>query len=400
MASQIKYYPVDNGDQSLISVEEKDYTTNILVDCRIRETSKDSANDEQYDVKADMLKTLKTRKLNEVDGVSYADIFILTHGDDDHLHGFEANFYQGDPKNYRKKNFENGEILLDVLWFSPMIMGTATNDDERCFNKEAKRRIKLHLDDSPEKDLPGNRIVIIGYDANDDLSGLDLVRKVPGDVVTRFNNRDLLTFSIFIHSPYQQDLTDEEVDKNRVSLVFQARFKSHELSSDFCTLAMFGGDADHNAWKTILEKTKKYGNDKKQQALTWDLFMACHHCSWTFFNDTPQESNPTPVKTSLEVLDYRRGVAKVIASCKEIVNNDDNPPHYKGKQQYVGKVGEKNFVNTATANKKGKTPQPIIFEITSSGPMPPKKVEGASKVIGNASLSALSSLSTYGSGAI
>lgn len=283
-----------------------------------------------------------------------------------------------------------------MLWFSPMVMGTATNDDERCFNKEAKRRIKLHRDNSPNKDLPGNRILIVGYDANEDLDGLNLVRKVPGNVVTRFNNRDLTTFSIFIHSPYQQHLTDEEIDKNRVSLVFQARFKATPNSADFCTLAMFGGDADHHAWATILEKTKRYGNDTKQKALNWDLFTACHHCSWTFFNDTRQEDHPVPVKTSLEVLDYRRNQAKIIASSKEIVNNHDNPPHYAAKKQYVAKIGEANFLNTATTKKIGKTPQPIVFEITSGGPVPPKKMEGTARAIGTSGLGAVSSTSSYG----
>jgi len=396
MPSQIKHYPVDNGDQGLISVDENNYVTNILVDCRIRETSKGTTDPEQYDVKADLMKTLKTRKVNGID-VTYADIFILTHGDDDHIHGFETNFYQGDPKNYGKQNHVKEEILIDVLWFSPMVMGTATNDDERCFNKEAKRRIKLHRDKSVDRDIAGNRIVIVGYDANEDLSGLELVRVVPGDVVKRFNNKDLDTFSIFIHSPYQEHLTDEQVDKNRVSVVFQARFKSSAYSSDFCTLAMFGGDADHHAWKTIIEKTKKYGNDTKEKALNWDLFMGCHHCSWTFFNDTPQAEHPTPVKTSLDMLDYRRNNAKVIASCKEIVNNEDNPPHYKAKQQYVNKVGDKNFLNTATAAKIGKTPQPIVFDITSGGPVPPKKPEGSANAIGTGGLGAVSSTSSYGS---
>lgn len=398
MPSQIKYYPVDNGDMSLISIDEANYTTNIMVDCRIRESCRDGKDAEQYDAKSDLLKTLKKRTVNGVENVSYTDIFILTHGDDDHLHGFEANFYQGDPKNYSKSNLTKSEILIDVLWFTPMIMGTATNDDERCFNKEAKRRIKLHRDNSPDKDLPGNRIVIIGYDANEDLDGLDLVRKIPGDVVKRFNNRDLNTFSIFIHSPYQQHLTDEEVDKNRVSLVFQARFKANSYSSDYCTLAMFGGDADHQAWATILEKTKKHGNHTKEKALNWDLFLACHHCSWTFFNFTPQESNPTPQKTSLEMLDYRRKGAKIIASCKEIVNNKDNPPHYKAKEQYVAKVNITNFLNTATAIKIGKTPQPIVFEITALGPVPAKKYEGTATVAGTGGLGAISSTSSYGSG--
>ncbi len=46
-------------------------------------------------------------------------------------------------------------------------MGTSTNDDEECFNREARRRIKLHRDKSADKDLAGNRIVIIGYDGNE-----------------------------------------------------------------------------------------------------------------------------------------------------------------------------------------------------------------------------------------
>ena len=397
MASQIKYYPVDNGDQSLISVEEGAYTTNILVDCRIRESSKGSPDPTQYDVKADLLRTLKKRKVNEVESVSYVDVFILTHGDDDHLHGFQDNFYQGDPKSYVKKNKDDGEILIDVMWFSPMIMGTATNDDERCFNKEAKRRIKLHRDKSHDKNLPGNRIIIIGYDANEKLDGLDLVRKIPGQIVTRFNDRDLKTFSIFIHGPYQQQLSDEEVDKNRVSVVFQARFKETSISTTFCTLAMFGGDADHHAWKFILEKTKKHKNDVKEQALTWDLFLASHHCSWTFFNNCPQDKNPTPVVSSLQVLDYKRGIAKVIASCKEIKNNADNPPHYKAKEQYVKKVKDENFWNTATKIKVGTTPQPIIFEITKQGPTPPKKAEGSTNAVGSASLGVIKETSSYGS---
>jgi hypothetical protein len=278
-----------------------------------------------------------------------------------------------------------------------MVMGTATNDDEHCFNKEAKRRIKLHRDKSPDKDLPGNRIIIIGYDANEKLDGLDLVRKVPGDIVTRFNDRDLKTFSIFIHAPYQQQLSNEEIDKNRVSVVFQARFKATATSTTFCTLARYGGDADHHTWKFILEKTKKYKNDVKEQALTWDLFLACHHCSWTFFNDCPQEKNPIPVASSLQVLDYKRGTAKVIASCKEIKNDDDNPPHYKAKEQYIKKVKDENFWNTATKNKSGKTPQPIIFEITTQGPTPPKKAEGSANAVGSASLGVINNSSSYGS---
>lgn len=396
MASKITYYPVDNGDQSLISVVENGNTTNIMVDCRIRESSAGTANQEQFDVKADLLKKLNTKTVNGIQGATFTDLFILTHGDDDHLHGFEQHFYQGDPKNFKQSHKDDKKIFIDTLWFSPMVMGTSGNYDEDVFNKEAKRRIKLHKDKSAERDLPGNRIVIVGYDDNEKLDGLDIVRKVPGDVVTRFNNKDFKTFSIFIHSPYQKDLNDEEVDKNRVSIAFQARFKANSYTNEFCTLAMFGGDSNHEAWAQILDKTKRHGNDKSEQALKWDLFMAPHHSSWTFFNDCPQKDNPTPKATSIAVLNNRRSSAKVIASCKEIQNNEDNPPHYKAKQEYIKVVGESGFLNTATANKSGKTPQPIVFEITQQGPMQPKKAEGSAVAAGSAGLASVSSVSTYG----
>jgi hypothetical protein len=400
MKSKIIYYPVDNGDQSLVSIVENNSTTNILVDCKIRETSIGNDNPEQFDVKSDLLKQLGKKSVNGIANVTYADVFILTHGDDDHLHGFEKHFYQVSPNDFKQKHKDAGEIFIDVLWFSPTVMGTATNEDEEVFNKEAKRRIKLHQDKDPARHLPGNRIVIIGYDGNEDLDGLDLVRKVPGNIVSRFNDKELQTFSVFIHSPYQKGLSDEEVDKNRVSVVFQARFKSSAYTTDFCTLAMFGGDANHEAWAEILDKTKRYGNDRKEQALKWDLFMACHHCSWTFFNNCPQAENPVPKASSLEVLRNQRTGAKVIASSKEIIDNDDNPPHYKAKQQYVKVVGDANFLNTATAIKSGKTPQPIVFEITQQGPMKPKLSEGSAVATGTAGLQSVSSVSKYGSGAI
>ncbi len=54
---------------------------------------------------------------------AYVDLFILSHGDEDHLHGFKTNFYQGDPKNYKKKNQEDGveihdpgDLLVSTIW--------------------------------------------------------------------------------------------------------------------------------------------------------------------------------------------------------------------------------------------------------------------------------------------
>lgn len=364
---EIKYYPVGNGDQSLIKL--KDDTT-IIVDCNIRQVSVGSNDPKIYDVKKDLVKSLKKRKGDD----PFVDVFILTHGDSDHCRGFKSNFYQGDPSKYSADNRKADEIIIDEMWFSPMIAEEHTNDDEDAYQQEAERRLELHRKNDTDKDLAGNRIKIIGYDANKDYQKLNHLRATPGTIVTKFNNKEQDTFSVFIHAPFKEHLSSAEKDKNSTSIVFQARFKESASDTDFSCLAMFGGDSDHYSWEIILDKTKKYNNDTKEQALDWDLFLAPHHCSWSFFNDRPQVENPEPTSHSLEVLDYKRNnSAKVIASSKKVLNDEDNPPHYEAKQEYIKSLGNaSNFLNTAIEPKES-GPEPVIFIITPNGPVRPPK---------------------------
>jgi len=359
MKEQIKYYPVGNGDQSLITLRDG---TTIMVDCNIRQDSIGSADPKIYDAKKDLLKSIERRDDNP-----YVDVFILTHGDCDHCRGYKSNFYQGDPTKYSDKNRKVEEIIIDEMWFSPMIAEEHTNNDEDAYQQEAERRLDLHRRKDPNRNLPGNRIKIIGYDSNKDYQDLNHLRAIPGTIVKEFNNKTQNTFSVFIHAPFKEHLTSAEKDKNSTSIVFQVRFKEFASDNEFTGLAMFGGDSDHYSWKIILDKTKKYKNDVNEQALNWDLFLAPHHCSWSFFNDRPQHENPEPTETSLEVLDYMRAGSKVIASSKKIVDDDDNPPHYEAKQEYIKKLDSNNdFLNTAIEPKES-APKPIIFEITSRG---------------------------------
>jgi hypothetical protein len=358
MDSQFKFYPVGNGDQSLISIYEDNYTTHILVDCNIRVSCQDDQDLSQCDVKADLIKSLNKRN-----GMTYTDVFILTHGDQDHCRGFEANFYQGDPRKYKDVNKNNEEIFIDVLWFSPMAIQKGTNRDADCFRKEALRRIKLHNENSPDKDLPGNKIVIIGYDGCEQLSDLNVVRKVPGAVITKFNERELKTFSIFIHAPYKKQLASAD-DSNHTSIVFQARFRENLQSTRYSTLAMFGGDADYIAWDIVLQSTIKH---KNEYALEWDLFLAPHHTSWTFFNESSNKKEPKD--SALVVLDYRRKGGVIISSSKKIVENDDNPPSYRAKQEYLKKLDNASqFLNTDVEPDE-KSPEPIVFIVTANGPV-------------------------------
>lgn len=369
MDNKLKFYPVGNGDQSLIIL--KDGTT-IGIDCNIRQASIDSTDSSIYDVKKDLLDSLKTRDNNH-----YLDVFILTHGDCDHCRGFKTNFYQGDPKKYGEKNRKANEIIIDEMWFSPMIAEEHTNDDEDAYQQEAERRLALHEAKSADMNLPGNRIRIIGYDGTKKYSILNHLRSVPGTVVSSFNEKKQDTFSVFIHAPFKEQLASAEKDKNSNSIVFQARFKEDKNDKEFSALIMFGGDADYIAWDIILQKTMDSKKDVTEQALAWDIFLAPHHCSWTFFNE--HDNKEEAQDSSIEVLKYKRHGGVVVSSSKKIINNDDNPPSYLAKTEYIKHLdSSSDFLNTAIEPKES-APEPIEFVITENGPVrPPKAKVGSS----------------------
>lgn len=370
--SQIKYYPVKNGDMSLITLDDK---TTILIDCNISVVSQDEQDKSRYDAKKDLLNSIQKRADN-----LYVDVFILTHGDKDHCWGFKDNFYQGDPKDYSKKDRETELIIMDEMWFSPMIAEQYTNTNEDAHQQEAERRLKMHRDNHSEKDNPGNRVRIIGYDVNNEYEDLDHLRSKPGEVVSMFNGKNQDNFSVFIHAPFKIHLDSPDKDKNSASIVFQARFKEYSWSSSFICQAMFGGDSDHTTWAQIVERTKRFGKDVSEKALDWDLFMAPHHCSWTYFNDTDKDDI---VATSIEALEYGKDGGFIIASCKKIINDEDNPPHYDAKKEYLKYIESKEkFLNTDVEPKESE-PKPIIFDITANGP-----ARGSEKTIGGSATSA------------
>ncbi len=354
----LKFYPVDNGDTTIISLTDE---TKILIDCKIREEKESSDGNRIYDVKKDLLSLL--RKENEI---SHLDLFIVTHPDKDHLLGFDKNFYKGDPSKYNDENRKTDEIIIDELWITSMAFNSVTNDEAKSLKKEAERRRKLWDENYPEKIKPGNRIRMIGYDGDKKFENVP--NSIPGEILNKINGKTIDNFEFFIHSPFKKSLISAtaEKDKNYSSIVMQARFKINQSDSNWSCFFLFGGDADHNIWAEILKKSEANNNKEK---LNWDIIMSPHHCSWTFFNDVPYADpaeNKTPKASSLKILDYRRDGGRVITSCKVIVNNDDNPPHYQAKQQYLKKVSTSEFLNTAVEPNE-KQPEPIVFEITNSG---------------------------------
>jgi hypothetical protein len=346
----IIYFPVGNGDMSLIQLSDR---TTIIIDCNITQDSLDETDDTQLDIHSYLSKLVKRDDSMK----AHIDSFILTHPDQDHCRGFEDLFYTGDPSDFNESAKRNGLIIIDELWFSPRIFSSfedKLSDSANAFKEEAERRMDLYRDKDGNREKAGNRLRIVGYSDNDELKGLNEIITVPGNYIDKINNKKMMDFSFFIHAPFKADTDSKRVERNETCIVLQARFDI-DREPNAC-LAMFGGDAGFETWETILKLSK-------DETLQWDIFLAPHHGSWKFFSE---EHDAGICESSRIILNMKRKGAIVVASCKKIKRDDDNPPSYVAANLYKKEVGDEKFFVTSEYYDREK--RPLIFELTRNGP--------------------------------
>jgi hypothetical protein len=104
------------------------------------------------------------------------------------------------------------------------------------------------------------------------------------DVVDRKQKKD---FRFFVHAPFRKEVDSKLAERNDTSVVLQACFDVG--GTERAGLAMFGGDAGAAIWSKILELSE-------DETLEYALFLAPHHCSWSFFSDLPYKDNKVPAK--------------------------------------------------------------------------------------------------------
>jgi len=351
--NKIKFYPVDNGDTVLIKVEQ----TTVQIDANIRD------NDDYYDVMSDLLEELTTDDKDRY----HLNLFLLTHPDEDHCRGIDDNYYLGDPDKYSDSDKDNDLVIIDELMVTSMLFSEATSTPAKALKKEANRRKKLWDENSDLKNKDGNRLVMIGYDG--DKKYTNVPSYIPGDTIKKINGKAMSLLEFFVHSPFKDNLVEgkTEKDKNETSIVMQARFKSAITDTEPTALYLFGGDADHYIWEEIQNQCSNHHNDDK---LDFDIFLAPHHCSWSYFNDVPydEEENKTPVESSKNLItNHKTDGALIIASSKLIKDDDDNPPHYAAKKEYKKLIGSDDKFISLAEEPNSKNPKPVVFEITSNG---------------------------------
>jgi len=347
----IKYYPVGNGDCSLIKLDDG---ATIIIDCQIAEITKDN-KDTTFDVKADLLKELK----KDSDGHPYFDLFVSTHPHSDHCDGFEKNFYCGKLKDYNEEN-DKDKIVIGELWVSPMAFNNSIDESAKPIRVEAKRRRKLYDDNEDFVGEYGSTLRIIGYDKDKEFDSR--YGYIPGTVVDSINDVWLYNLTIFIHAPFKYSVEKgkDQDDKNEVSIVLHLTFNDNE-GNTVCRV-LTAGDAEHDVWEKIVE------NNDDDENLKWNIFLAPHHCSWTFFNET---TNKEEIKeSSKEILEKQLPNAHIVTSCTSIKHYDPKakpPPHKEAADEYKKKLnsGEDHFLNTADEYET--TKNPIVFKITENG---------------------------------
>src|SRR5712691_3408768 len=156
MTATISFFPVGNGDMTLIKLESG---RTILIDIKICGASDDPT--------PDVGKMLRDRLERDPNGRLYVDAFVLSHPDEDHCAGLVNHFHLGPPNEWAKSSHK---IFIREIWSSPIVFRRASKvmplcDDAKVFTSEARRRVQRFRDTGGAVS-EGDRILILGEDEN------------------------------------------------------------------------------------------------------------------------------------------------------------------------------------------------------------------------------------------
>jgi hypothetical protein len=363
MSAKITFFPVDNGDMTLVQLADTAATT-LLIDMNIRVAADDPA-DSTPDVATELRKRLRFDQKKR----PYVDALLLSHPDKDHISGLAKHFWLGSLDDYPDDNLQWHEkrIVIREMWSSPMVFRRRSKHHTLCldavaFNKEVHRRIGLWR--TLRSAVEGDRIKIMGEDEKgktDDL--LPIVIKT-GEKFTQINGESSFLFSahLLAPAPLQDDDTEEMLSKNHSSVILNIELQASIYSSKRVRF-LTGGDAEVAIWKRLWEKYKD-----TPEVLEYDLLQAPHHCSWhslSVYSWSTYGNDAELCQEARNALGQAREGATIVASSKKILDNDDNPPCIRAKREYLSILRPVDGIFHCTG--EGKRPETIEFEITSTG---------------------------------
>ncbi|MCU8058410.1 metallohydrolase [Shewanella sp. SM34] len=335
MSAKIEFFPVDNGDMTLIRLADTVSTT-LLIDINIRSMA-DDLNDQTPDVAKLLRKTLLTDGM----GRPYVDAFLLSHPDKDHCSGLVKHFWLGSVDEYPDDDLLQADkrIIIKEMWSSPMVFRRASKnltlcDDAKAFNKEARRRVKLWQNQGWAAE--GDRILILGEDENgktDNLTGITIKETETIHKINQNSSSGYFSAKLLAPFPKQDDDEAEQLlSKNHSSVILNIELSASQWSKT-PTRFLTGGDAEVAIWERLWEKYKNTPQD-----LSYDLLQAPHHCSWHTLSYDSWSKYREEAKVSVDArsaLGQARDGAIIISSSKKISDDDKDPPCIRAKREYL-----------------------------------------------------------------
>lgn len=364
MAAKVTFFPVDNGDMTLIRLADEN-ATSLLIDCKIR-----SSADDHQDTTPDVGKALRDKINTDANNRPYVDAMLLSHPDEDHCLGLQNHFWLGRIADYPddKKPQNAKRIIIREMWSSPMVFRRASKDhvlcdDAKAFNAEAKRRIQVNKD-SNFSVCDGDRILIMGEDENGKTDELQPILVKKGNEFKGINQSasDYLTSILIAPIGKQDDYYEESLSKNNSSVIIIFRIKNSSFSQGVCKF-LCGGDADVKIWERVSDE---FSSDK----LEYDLLLAPHHCSWRTLSHDSWSENGENAKVSpkaRKALENSSYGAFIVSSSKPILNDENDPPCIRAKREYRNILGSSGVFKCAGEEPTKSKPAPLEFETTNSG---------------------------------
>lgn len=362
MTARTTHFRVDNGDMTLIETENG---RRILIDCNIRTAADD---DDEDDETADVATQLRDRLKRDGDGRLYVDAFLLSHPDEDHCRSLKRHFHLGPLSDWFKPD---DKIVIREMWSSPIVFRRASKnhvlcDDADAWSSEARRRANQHksLGYCPN----GERIKILGEDINgktDDLTAI--LVKVDNEFTTIDGNPDW-SFSARLIAPLPaaDDEEEEVLSKNESSVVLNVQLRKFGQSG---ANYLLGGDAEVAIWERIWKRNKNQAS-----VLAYDVLLAPHHCSWHSLSWDSWSKNGEDAEVSPDArsaLGQANDGAKILASSKEILDDENDPPCIRAKREYEAIVKDAKGEFRCIADGAGDDPYEL--EVTSGGVKPKAK---------------------------
>ena len=165
--------------------------------------------------------------------------------------------------------------------------------------------------------------------------------------------------------PPGDDEDEERRTKNNSSVIVQFSI-AHGVTINACKF-LTGGDAEVGIWEKIWED---YKNNTSR--IDYDLLQTPHHCSWHSLSYDSWGNLGEDAEVSEDARDalgQARDGAYIVASSKEILDDDVDPPCIRAEREYkaIAKEASGEFLNTAThCDSDGEVP--MEFEVTANGP--------------------------------